>query len=77
MRKLIIALVATVAVAGVGVPLAQAQTTNFGGPGISSAIKNYTPIPILKAACRGWGPWCPPGTTRVCGRWRGCWCARC
>jgi hypothetical protein len=74
MRKLIITLAATVAIGAVGVPLWQAQAANFSDPGITSAIKNYTPL--KPAACRGWGPWCPPGRTRVCGRWR-CWCAWC
>jgi hypothetical protein len=54
MRKLIITLAATVAIGAVGVPLWQAQAANFSDPGITSAIKNYTPL--KPAACRGWGP---------------------
>jgi hypothetical protein len=29
-----------------------------------------------KAACFGWGPFCPPGWVRACGPWR-CWCRPC
>ena len=32
---------------------------------------------VRDAACRGWGPWCRPGFTRVCGRWGRCWCRPC
>jgi hypothetical protein len=73
MRKLLITLAATAAIAAVGVPLWQAQAANFKDPAITAKLKNYTPIP---AACRGWGPWCPPGRTRVC-NWGRCWCAWC
>ena len=74
MRKLVITLAASVAIGAIGVPLWQAHAANLGDGGIKLAIKNYTPI--TKAACFGWGPYCPPGRTRVCGRWR-CWCALC
>jgi hypothetical protein len=52
---------------------AQAETWR-GAAGVSSAARNYTPI--QRAACQGWGPFCGPGFTRVCGRWR-CWCRPC
>jgi hypothetical protein len=54
---------------------ASAQTQSLGAAGLHGQIQNATPI-VQQAACRGFGPFCPPGTTRVCGRWR-CWCARC
>jgi hypothetical protein len=52
---------------------AQAQTWP-GAAGIRSVVPNYTPI--QRDACQGWGPFCRPGFTRVCGRWR-CWCRPC
>jgi hypothetical protein len=74
MRKLLIALVATAAVAGAGATAWQAQAASFQDP-IAAKLKNYTPI--QRAACGGrWGPWCPPGRTRVCNPWH-CWCAVC
>jgi len=60
MRKLVITLAASVAIGAIGVPLWQAHAANLGDGGIKFAIKNYTPI--TKAACFGWGPYCPPGT---------------
>ena len=74
MRRLMLTLAATIGIGAMGVPLWQAQAANFGDPAITSKLKNYTPA--QPAACRGWGPWCPPGRVRVCGRWR-CWCAVC
>jgi hypothetical protein len=32
--------------------------------------------PVETVACGGFGPYCPPGRTRVCGP-AGCWCAPC
>jgi hypothetical protein len=52
---------------------AQAETWR-GVAAVRSAAPNYTPI--QRAACQGWGPFCRPGFTRVCGRWR-CWCRPC
>ncbi len=52
---------------------AQAGTWR-GAADVSSAARNFTPI--QPAACQGWGPYCRPGFTRVCGRWR-CWCRPC
>jgi len=66
MRKLLIALVATAAVAGATATVWQAQAASF-----------QDPTPLQRAACGGrWGPWCPPGRTRVCNPWH-CWCAVC
>jgi hypothetical protein len=74
MRKLLIAFVAIAAVAGASVPVWQAQAASFQDP-IAAKLKNYTPI--HPAACNGrWGPWCPPGSVRVCNPWH-CWCAWC
>jgi hypothetical protein len=74
MRKLMITLAAAAALAGAGASLWQAQAANFQDPALTSKLRNYTPL--QPAACRGWGPWCPPGRTRVCNAWR-CWCAVC
>jgi hypothetical protein len=52
---------------------AQAETWR-GAANVGSAAGNFTPI--QPAACRGPGPFCGPGFTRVCGRWR-CWCRPC
>ncbi len=51
---------------------ANAQTQ--GAATIHAQAQNATPI--HKAACGGWGRWCPPGRHRVCGPMR-CWCAPC
>jgi hypothetical protein len=73
MRKLTTTLAATILLAGLAVG-AQAQTWH-GSAQLNGAAQNFTPI--IKAACGGrWGPHCPPGRHRVCGRWR-CWCAPC
>jgi hypothetical protein len=67
-------LMAAVLMLGMMAIAANAQTQAPGAAGIQAQIKNYTPIE--KAACGGWGPYCPPGTTRRCGPYR-CWCAAC
>lgn len=74
MRKLTLTLTAAALVLGTMAISANAQTQVPGAAGLQAQINNYTPI--TKAACRGWGPYCPPGTTRRCGPYR-CWCARC
>jgi hypothetical protein len=65
---MIIASAAAIMLAG-----ATAQAETWRG-NIGSAAPNFTPI--QPAACQGWGPFCRPGFTRVCGRWR-CWCRPC
>lgn len=45
-----------------------------GASSLHAQVQNATPL--QQAACRGFGPYCPPGTTRVCGPYR-CWCRRC
>jgi hypothetical protein len=72
MRKLMITLAATAALAGAS--LWQAQAANFQDPALTSKLRNTTPV--QPAACRGWGPYCGPGRTRVCNAFR-CWCAFC
>ena len=51
---------------------AQAQTQGAGT--LQAQAQNATII--HKAACGGFGRWCPPGMRRVCGPAR-CWCAPC
>lgn len=53
---------------------ANAQTQAAGVARLHAQVQIATPL--HKAACRGFGPYCPPGTTRVCGRWR-CFCRPC
>ena len=53
---------------------ASAQTQSTAAAGLHAQIHNATPL--QEAACRGFGPYCPPGTTRACNRWR-CWCRPC
>jgi hypothetical protein len=74
MRKLTMTLTAAVLVLGSMAVAANAQNQNNGAFSLHAQIQNATPI--QKAACGGWGPYCPPGTVRRCGPWR-CWCARC
>jgi hypothetical protein len=81
MRKLVVTIMATAAIllAGSLAWKAEAQTSRAAA-NIGSAAQNFTPIekaPIEQAACRGWGPHCPPGRVWVCRRWRGCFCAWC
>ncbi len=51
-----------------------AITVATGAAGLHDQFRNATPID--KAACGGFGPHCPPGTTRVCGP-NHCWCRPC
>jgi hypothetical protein len=73
MRKVTLTLAIAVLFAGSAVLTADAQTSR-GANNIAGAAQNFTPIE--PAACRGWGPYCRPGFTRVCGRFR-CWCRPC
>ena len=74
MRKLTMNLLATVLMLGAIAVAANAQTQAAGAASFHAQIQNATPI--QQAACRGFGPYCPPGTTRVCGPFR-CWCRLC
>ncbi len=74
MRKFAMTLAAAALVLGVTSMAAKAQAQYAGAAGIHAQLKNATPIE--QAACRGFGPYCPPGYTRVCGPYR-CWCRPC
>ncbi len=54
---------------------ASAQIQTRGAGALQAQMQNATPV-VRDAACRGFGPHCPPGTTWRCGPYR-CWCARC
>jgi len=72
MGKLAITFAAAALLLGSVALTAQAQTQGAGS--INAQAQNATII--HKAACFGWGRWCPPGTRHVCGPYR-CWCAPC
>jgi hypothetical protein len=74
MRKLGITLSAAAFVLGSMVLSASAQTQSAGASSMQ-ALKNATPV-VTQAACRGYGPYCPPGYVRACGPYR-CWCRPC
>jgi hypothetical protein len=74
MRKLMTLTAAALVLAASAVA-AMAQTQSLGAARLHAQIQNATPI-VKEAACRGFGPFCPPGTTRRCGPYR-CWCVRC
>ena len=65
MRKVTLTLAIALLFAGSAVSTADAQTSRGAN---NIAAQNFTPIE--PAACRGWGPYCRPGFTRVCGRFR-------
>src|SRR5208337_4440701 len=65
MKKLTMTLMAAALMAGLMAISASAQSVGSGAGGLHAQIQNATPIG--KAACGGYGPYCPPGTTRVCG----------
>jgi hypothetical protein len=73
MRKLTIAL--TAIMLGIVTLQANAQTQQGAAAAMHALAQNATPI-VQQAACRGFGPYCPPGWVRRCGPFR-CWCARC
>lgn len=74
MRKFSVTLTAAAALLLIGSLACKADVLTSTGPALSTATKNYTPVE--PAACRGYGPSCGPGFTRVCGRYR-CWCRPC
>jgi hypothetical protein len=75
MRKLTLTLSAAALVFGSMALTANAQTQRAGAASVHALAQNATPI-VTQAACRGFGPFCPPGWTRVCGPW-GCRCRPC
>jgi hypothetical protein len=72
MRKLTMTLTAAVLMLGTMAVAANAQSQ--GAASLHAQINNATPI--HKAACGGFGPYCPPGFVRACGPYR-CWCRPC
>jgi hypothetical protein len=74
MRKLALTVSATLLVLGSMALSASAQTQSTGAASVH-ALKNATPV-VTQAACRGFGPYCGPGYTRVCGPYH-CWCRPC
>ena len=73
MRKVTLRLAIALLFPGSAVLTADAQTSR-GADRIAAGAQNFTLIE--PAACRGWGPYCRPGFTRVCGRFR-CWSRPC
>jgi hypothetical protein len=71
MGKITMTLAAAIFVVG-STAVANAQTQ--GASSLNAQAQNATMI--HKAACGGWGRWCPPGSVRRCGPYR-CWCAPC
>jgi hypothetical protein len=59
----------------VSLSAARAQIQTRGAADLNAQLQNATPL-VRDAACRGFGPFCPPGSTRRCGPYR-CWCVRC
>jgi hypothetical protein len=74
MQKFTTLTVATLALA-LSAVAATAQIQSPGAARLHAQIQNATPT-VKDAACRGFEPLCPPGTTRRCGPYR-CWCVRC
>jgi hypothetical protein len=68
-------LTAAVLALAISAVAASAQIQSPGAARLHAQIQNASPI-VKDAACRGFGPFCPPGTTRRCGPYR-CWCFRC
>jgi hypothetical protein len=73
-QKLAMTFATTVLVLGSLSIAANAQSVASGAARLHAQVQNATPID--KAACHGFGAYCPPGTVRRCGPYR-CWCARC
>jgi hypothetical protein len=72
MRKITMTAAAALFVLGTMGAAVNAQTQGAGS--LNAQAQSATII--HKAACFGWGRWCPPGRHRVCGPYR-CWCAPC
>jgi len=73
MQKLALTLAAAALVLGSMALSANAQ--GAGAASMHALSPNATPI-VKNVACRGFGRWCGPGMTRVCGPYR-CWCRPC
>ncbi len=74
MRKLTMAAAAAAMILAPG--LAWAQTAIWAGLMKAPPPSESSSRPVEGAACRGWGPYCPPGYVRACGPYR-CWCRPC
>jgi len=74
MRSLVTTLATAVVLIATTPIVANAQAQYPGAGAFHAQIKNATSIE--RAACQGWGPYCRPGFTRVCGPFR-CWCRPC
>jgi hypothetical protein len=74
MRKITLTFAAALFVLGATALAADAQTQAPGASSLNAQAQNATII--HKAACGGFGRWCPPGRRHVCNPWH-CWCAPC
>lgn len=74
MRKVTVRLLTSAAILCVSAVGWQASALSGPGPAKTMPAANFTPR--HEAACRGFGPYCGPGFTRVCGPYR-CWCRPC
>jgi hypothetical protein len=72
MKKITMTVAAGLFVLGSMALSVNAQTQ--GANALNAQAQNATIV--HKAACFGWGRWCPPGRRHVCGPYR-CWCAPC
>jgi hypothetical protein len=75
MPKLATLIIAAAALLATSAIAANAQIQSPGAARLHAQIQNATPL-AKEAACRGFGPHCPPGTTRRCGPY-GCRCVPC
>jgi len=75
MRKLTMTLTLATLALGMLTWQAGAQTQRAGAASMHALAQNATPI-VQQTACRGFGPYCPPGYVRTCGPFR-CWCRPC
>jgi len=74
MRRITLTFTAALFVLGTMALAANAQTQAPGAASLNAQAQNATIV--HKAACGGWGRWCPPGRHHVCNPWH-CWCAPC
>ena len=75
MRKLAMTMTAAALVLGTMAISANAAQMP-GAAGFHAQIQNATPL-VKQAACRGFGPHCPPGYVWTCGYYGRCWCRPC
>ncbi len=75
MRKLFVTFAIAAAILFAGSLAWKADAVTWTGSSrMKAAEQNYTPFDNV--ACRGFGRFCGPGFTRVCGPYR-CWCRPC